>query len=613
MPSLAQLDQAVREFLTENPDDVVTVVVDASFGHRIDSSESKMFEEAEEAGELVSPPAGAIGRGDAFLLRIADKTGATVLSNDSFQEFHGDYDWLFERGRLIGGKPVPGVGWIFTPRTPVRGPRSREAVKEAKRKTTKEPESTKPGLDLAAERSRAKGQGKGKKNVERAIAVALEEAVAPKDKPHRRRKGGSPPADPVNSPLSFITFIAAHPLGAEVMATVESFASHGAFVDCQGARCYVPLSAMGNPPPKSARELFTKGQEVRFVVQALDPQRRGVELAIPGFAKIAGAPTDETVAAEIEGQAEDEAEALAAVAAPPARRSRKKAAPAPEPALAQASEAPLKKAAPRRRAPAAPAEVASMQAAPQQAPTPSRRSPRRRVAPKESVEVAPQESVEAASGGAVGAASAPIPGPPRRAPRRRATSVAPEESVAVSPSAAVEDEAPAPAALAPRRRGSRQEQPAEPAAALPADPSGAAPRARRGQTRGAATAEPIAPEPAPAASPVRRRRAAAAAAPEPVAAAPEPVPAASTSRRRRVQAAPAAEPVETPDPVPTAARARRRRAPEAPAVEAVAPAPEPVPAASTSRRRRAPAAPADEPAEPVVRAKRARAPQRPPA
>src|SRR5579862_7902714 len=122
LPSLGQLDQAVREFLAENPDDLVTVVVDASFGHRIDPSEVSTFEEAEAAGELISPPAGAIGRGDAFLLRIAEKTGATVLSNDSFQEFHGEYDWLFTKGRLIGGKPVPEVGWIFTPRSPVRGP-----------------------------------------------------------------------------------------------------------------------------------------------------------------------------------------------------------------------------------------------------------------------------------------------------------------------------------------------------------------------------------------------------------------------------------------------------------------------------------------------------------
>src|SRR3954447_3152950 len=133
-PSLAQLVEAVLAFRAEYPDDRITVVVDASFGYRIDESERATFEEAESAGDLVSPPAGAIGRGDGFLLKIADRTGATVLSNDSFQEFHGEYEWLFDKGRLIGGKPVPGVGWIFSLRTPVRGPRSRVAVRDSRRK-----------------------------------------------------------------------------------------------------------------------------------------------------------------------------------------------------------------------------------------------------------------------------------------------------------------------------------------------------------------------------------------------------------------------------------------------------------------------------------------------
>src|ERR1051325_9906940 len=110
-PSLAQLDEAVREFMKEYPDSNVTVVVDATFGHRIDASEQRAFEDARSAGEAVWSPAGAIGRGDAFLLRIADKVNAMVLSNDSFQEFHGDYDWLFDNDRLVGGVPVPGIGW----------------------------------------------------------------------------------------------------------------------------------------------------------------------------------------------------------------------------------------------------------------------------------------------------------------------------------------------------------------------------------------------------------------------------------------------------------------------------------------------------------------------
>src|SRR5271165_4415449 len=103
LPSLAQLDEAIRAFLEEYrgfTTSDVTVVVDASFGHRIDPSEVPAFEQAVEHGEMVAPPAGAVGRGDGFILRIAEKSGALVLSNDSFQEFHA------ERPGAGGQEPV---------------------------------------------------------------------------------------------------------------------------------------------------------------------------------------------------------------------------------------------------------------------------------------------------------------------------------------------------------------------------------------------------------------------------------------------------------------------------------------------------------------------------
>ena len=121
-PSLVQLSDAVDAFISEHPGVKVTVVVDATFGHRIHKKEVKEFEAAIDNNELVAPPAGAVGRGDAFVLSIAKKVGASVLSNDSYQEFHGQHEWLFDEGRLIGGKPVPNVGWVFVNRVPVRGP-----------------------------------------------------------------------------------------------------------------------------------------------------------------------------------------------------------------------------------------------------------------------------------------------------------------------------------------------------------------------------------------------------------------------------------------------------------------------------------------------------------
>ena len=58
MPSLSQLNDAVMAFREEYPDAVVTVVVDATFGHRIDKKEAAEFDAAVAHNELVAPPAG---------------------------------------------------------------------------------------------------------------------------------------------------------------------------------------------------------------------------------------------------------------------------------------------------------------------------------------------------------------------------------------------------------------------------------------------------------------------------------------------------------------------------------------------------------------------------
>jgi hypothetical protein len=360
-------------------------------------------------GEVVSPPAGAIGRGDAFVLRIAERTGAVVLSNDSFQEFHGQHPWLFDTGRLIGGKPVPGVGWIFTPRLPIRGPKSRAATAETRSKVDPESAPAKaaelaraakkaakrsvkkvahavdtswplvpsappppraassgrvpapvdselssaiseavaealdpPQPERAAKKSTAKKAAAAKKDTtpkksaakksaaKKAVtkkasakkttpakkaastkkaATAKKAAPAKKSAPEmktasakkstakktaappmpdvtrpKRRSATPPPA--VNEPLSFITFVATYPVGTTIEGEVVSFTSHGAMVDValpDGGRlhCYIPLSAMGDPPPTKARQMLKKGEVRPFVLSSLDPPRRVAELSLP--------------------------------------------------------------------------------------------------------------------------------------------------------------------------------------------------------------------------------------------------------------------------------------------------------------------------------------------
>ena len=122
-----------------------------------------------------------------------------------------------------------------------------------------------------------------------AIDVATVEAVDPQadadDKaraPSRRKRAAAPPA--VNDPLTFLTFVSEHPIGTTVVGTVSSFVSHGAMVDVGGMQCYVPLAGLAVPAPRRAHEVVERGEQREFVLVALDPARRGAELALPEIA-----------------------------------------------------------------------------------------------------------------------------------------------------------------------------------------------------------------------------------------------------------------------------------------------------------------------------------------
>ena len=332
MPSLAQLSEAVGGFMEEHPDTAITVVVDATFGHRIDKREVPEFEAGISNNELVAPPAGAVGRGDAFVLGIADKAGASVLSNDSFQEFHGEYTWLFDEGRLIGGKPVPHVGWVWVERVPVRGPISRKATRGAggggsrrssggrsRRGSSRDESTVRTGSKEASgpmptPKSPPPGRGSAKSDGD---------SSAPKRSPKRAAKGSSESSsgtaksapkggDPVNELMPFLDFVEHHPIGTSVNGTVDAYSSHGAYITIGDSevRGYVPLRLMADPAPRSAKSVMKVGESVTVVVVSFAPARRSIDCAVPDLAAAA--------IAAAASQA-DEAEELA----PVRRRSRR--------------------------------------------------------------------------------------------------------------------------------------------------------------------------------------------------------------------------------------------------------------------------------------------------
>lgn len=279
-PSLAQLDDAVQALMAEYKGAKVTVIVDATFGHRIAKKERAEFDTAIANNELVAPPAGAVGRGDAFILAIADKANAAILSNDSYQEFHGKYKWLFDEGRLIGGKPVPLVGWVFVERLPVRGPTSRRSVRTGavvKKQATASPEASKPMPVPKAPPPNAR----------------LKPAQPARQQPDRRaeKKAQQKPAEKTaekstsvtmaNDVVPYLEFVGKHPVGSKVKAVVRSYAANGVSVMIGDVAGYVPLRNMAQPMPRSARDVFKIGDVATLTVVGYTPARRSVDLGVP--------------------------------------------------------------------------------------------------------------------------------------------------------------------------------------------------------------------------------------------------------------------------------------------------------------------------------------------
>ncbi|NNN01709.1 MAG: hypothetical protein HKL86_07765 [Acidimicrobiaceae bacterium] len=328
IPSLVQLDEAVRAFLEENPNAEMIVVADASFAHRVAPAERARFLDAELAGEIVTPPAGAVGRGDAFILKIADRINAVVLSNDSFQEVHEQYPWLFDENRLIGGKPVHGVGWVFTPRLPVRGAKSVRAAKKltvtlaggqepsigttlTPVKALKAPSKKVPAKVVKApakaptkraapvvEAPPVKATRVRAKKVPAKVAKVVKTITKKAAKAEPATKKAAPVLEtpspvvalrrgrqPVNPEDVFATFRGAHRIGARIEGEVTAFTSHGAVISVtlkggQQIECYAPTTLLGDPAPARARDVLKRGDRRTFRLVTVDPERRIAELSL---------------------------------------------------------------------------------------------------------------------------------------------------------------------------------------------------------------------------------------------------------------------------------------------------------------------------------------------
>ncbi len=393
-PSLSQLDEAVTEFIERHDFEHVTVIVDASFEHRVEPHEVKAAQEAIEGREIITPPAGVIGRGDAFILEVADRANAVVLSNDSFQEFHGTYDWLFDDGRLIGGKPIPGVGWVFVTRSPVRGPISRRAVREA---NAVEPPPANPKVGDTRRVRKATKKTPSKRAAAEKPTPRVSKKTAKSDGPKASR-GRKQPAG-ANTKSVMKSFRRDYPEGSTVAVLVESFSSHGAYGSVDGVSVYIPLRLLGDPAPRRARDVIEIGETRDFIVHAFDEKRMSIDVGTLPFAE-GDATTDsadETKRPTRRGATKKTTKKAVAKKATPAKKTvkkkavAKKATPAQETAARKtpARKAPAKKKTTAKKAAPAKKTTAASKAAPAKKATTKKAPAKRASAKKKTAAVKP--------------------------------------------------------------------------------------------------------------------------------------------------------------------------------------------------------------------------------
>jgi hypothetical protein len=183
-----------------------------------------------------------------------------------------------------------------------------------------------------------------------------------------------------------------------VEGVVERFSSHGAYITVGDAQCYVPLRELGDPPPRSAREVLNLGETRTFVVRRFDPERRGIDV-VPAAGLVTSDSGD-----------------IAAKAVAPATGNTNHASDAEEaPVSPAAKKAAAKKKAARKKAPA------KKKAAAKRAPAKRKTAAKRAPAKKRTVKTAAKKKAPAKRKAAAKRAPAKRKAAAKRAPAKKRT------------------------------------------------------------------------------------------------------------------------------------------------------------------------------------------------
>ena len=297
LPSLSQLDDAVRAFMGEFSPKAVTVVVDATFPNRIDASRARGVRRGRRSrrdhhaaggcdrSRRRVHPAGRRPRErrravERLVPGVPRSVHVALRGGSAHRRQARAVRRLGVHAALTGARPdEPSCG----ERRQEGGQARRAGVgdRRAERRARPGGRRAKKAPAKAAPAGRAKKQAAAGQRQAPSPAKAAALATAPaeggRSPPpwswrrwrwwHRRWWRQRRSVSPYNDALPFIEFVGAHPVGSVVQGEVERFASHGAYVTVDGTRCYLPLKHLADPPPRSA----ARGPQLRFPLRVRGP------------------------------------------------------------------------------------------------------------------------------------------------------------------------------------------------------------------------------------------------------------------------------------------------------------------------------------------------------
>lgn len=109
VPSMTALLAVVADLRRQHPGATTALVVDAAFPHRLAPRERRAFDRALLAGQVVTPPAGCVGKVAAFIDAIVARSNATVVTTEPVARHERSLDAV-RVGRHWMFRPVAAAG-----------------------------------------------------------------------------------------------------------------------------------------------------------------------------------------------------------------------------------------------------------------------------------------------------------------------------------------------------------------------------------------------------------------------------------------------------------------------------------------------------------------------